>query len=71
MLDIVIGTESNLIRNSIVIVSSSIGIDVSKIVAKHSKRMLIEQDITDRTCQPIEPAVRSSRPVDQESWPIG
>ena len=35
--DIVIGTKSNLTRNPIVFVSSSIEIETSKIVAKYSK----------------------------------
>ncbi|KAM0021094.1 hypothetical protein Hdeb2414_s0024g00646851 [Helianthus debilis subsp. tardiflorus] len=45
MLDIVVGIKSNLIRNPIILKSSFIEIEISKIVAKLSKRnFLIEQD---------------------------
>ena len=37
MLDIVVETKSNLIRNSIILKSSFIELEISKIVAKHSK----------------------------------
>ena len=60
MLDIVVGTESNLTRNSIVFKSSFIEIEISKIVAKHSKPgKPIEQGNL------IEQASRSNRLFDR------
>ena len=60
MLDKVVGTESNLTRNSIAFVSSSIEIEISKIVAKHSKPgKPIEQGNL------IEQASRSNRLFDR------
>ena len=74
MLDIVVGTESNLIRNSIILKSSFIEVEISKIVAKHSKPgkpieqgNLIEQAsrsnrLFDQGCCSIRDAVRSADP---------
>ena len=60
MLDIVVGTESNLNRNSIVLYSSTIELEISKIVAKHSKPgKPIEQGNL------IEQASRSNRLFDR------
>ena len=60
MLDIVVGTKSNLIRNSIILKSSLIELEISKIVAKHSKPgKPIEQGNL------IEQASRSNRLFDR------
>ncbi|KAJ0836064.1 hypothetical protein HanRHA438_Chr16g0762611 [Helianthus annuus] len=54
MLDIVVGIKSNLTRNSIVFVSSSIEIETSKIVVKMLKvRGGSDRKHPDRTGQPI------------------
>ena len=68
MLDIVVGIKSNLTRNSIVSVSSSIEIETSKIVAKYSKC------VADRTGgNLIEQASRSASilPADRAAHSIG
>ncbi|KAJ0851691.1 hypothetical protein HanPSC8_Chr13g0594961 [Helianthus annuus] len=50
MLDIVVGTKSNLIRNSIILKLSFIELEISKIVAKTLKtRQVVRTGPPDRT----------------------